>query len=112
MNGRRIALRLVMGAVLLLGTFLLLTPQQASACDVSIGYRPSVSISDLNHPRTCSTGTSLTGAAVVAVLAIGALAAAGWGAVQRGERESEAASTRQAGPSSTLTTYLNATGIV
>lgn len=111
MNACRTALRLVVGTALLIGTSLLLMPQQASACSVSIGYKPSVSISDLAHPRGCSTGTSLAGAAAVAALALGALGAVGWRAFRHGEKTAGLPSPTATGPSSSLTAYLNAAGI-
>ncbi|MGW6903792.1 hypothetical protein [Streptomyces sp. NPDC054940] len=103
-RGRRAVARLAASAVLAACT-LLLVPQPASACDVGIGYKPSVNISDLTHRKTCGTGTSAVGVAVVAVLALGALAAAGVLVFRRGEREMGGEH------SSALTAYLDATGV-
>ena len=100
----RAAVRLAAGAVLA-GCTLLTAPQPASACDVGIGYKPSVSIDDLTHRRTCSTGTSAVGVAGFTTLVLGALAAAGVVVFRRGERETSASS-------SALTSYLDATGVV
>ncbi|MGD3112769.1 hypothetical protein [Streptomyces sp. YGL11-2] len=102
MIGLRIVGRLAVAAVVLVCTSVLLA-QPASACPVGIGYKPSVSINSLMQHRTCSTGTSLAGAGTVAVLALGALAAAGWAAYRRGERP---------GPHPDLSNYLDATGVV
>jgi hypothetical protein len=93
-------------SALLAACALLAAPQPASACPVGIGYRPSsVSIDDLTHSRRCDTGTSAAGVAGVAVLVLGALAAAGLAVFRRGER-------RMGTGSAALTTYLDATGVV
>ncbi|MBF9072641.1 hypothetical protein [Streptacidiphilus fuscans] len=111
-NARRLALRAGVGAAFLVSTFLLLSPQQASACDVSIGYKPSMNISDLDHPSsTCSTSTSLVGAGVVDALGLGALVAIGWGAYRRSEKSPDATSTKLAEPAPALVDYLRAAGI-
>lgn len=91
-------------------TVLLLVPQEASACVVGIGYRPSVNISDFGHRKTCSTGTSLAGTGTIAVLALGALALLGWGVYRRGEKASGGPAPSGTGPSPGLTKYLDATG--
>jgi hypothetical protein len=62
------------GAVLLIAQ--LMTPATASACDVGIGYKPTLSF-DFGTALSggqCSNGTSLTAAAVLAVLAVAVLA--------------------------------------
>jgi hypothetical protein len=99
MTGRRFAallvraLGVVAGTVLMTCLMLPLSTQQASACDVSIGYRPSL---NLNKPglglatKPCSTGTSLAGAI----------------AFKRGAATAGASSPDQA-----LTDYLHATSI-
>ncbi|MEY9847826.1 hypothetical protein [Streptacidiphilus sp. MAP5-3] len=110
-TARLLALRAGVGAALLVSTFVLLSPQQASACDVSIGYKPSVNISDLEHPSTCSTSTSLVGAGIVDALGLGALVAVAWGAFRRSEKGSDSASTGQVGPSPALVDYLRAAGV-
>ncbi|MFI6550065.1 hypothetical protein ACIBO9_43180 [Streptomyces prunicolor] len=101
---RRAAARIAASAVLA-GCALLAAPQPASACDVGIGYRPSVSIDDFTHHRTCSSGTSAVGVAGFTALALGALAAAGLVVFRRGERETST------NPSA-LDAYLDATGVV
>jgi len=106
MTGRRIAVRSA-GAAALLACSTLLSAPPASACVVSIGYKPSLGAGDLNHHRTCSTGTSLAGAGGVAVLVLGALGAAGRRAYRRGE---QAAGSGTPGPA--LTAYLDATGAI
>ena len=54
-------------AVLLLGW--VLAPSTASACDVGVGYKPTISFRGNNaFGSTCSAGTSLTGVAILAVL--------------------------------------------
>ncbi|MFJ8112651.1 hypothetical protein [Streptomyces sp. NPDC096132] len=103
-RGRRTGARLAAGAALA-GCALLTVPQPASACAVGIGYKPSVSIDDLTHRRTCSTGTSAVGVAGFTTLALGALAAAGLVVFRRGERETS-------GNPSALTAYLDATGVL
>lgn len=100
MTGRRVAVR-VAGAAALLACSTLLSAPPASACVVSIGYKPSLGIGDLTHHRTCSTGTSLAGVGGVAVLVLGALGAAGRRAYRRGEAA--------AGPE--LAGYLAAAGV-
>lgn len=102
--------RLAVGAVLMACT-MLLAPQEASACAVSYGYRPSVDISDFSHHRTCSTGTSAAGVAAVVVLVLGAMAAAGMIVFRRGERRVGAGMPGRSGPSPALAAYLDATGV-
>ncbi|MFF4953291.1 hypothetical protein ACWC2K_06055 [Streptomyces chattanoogensis] len=112
MNGLRTAWRTAVSATALAGTVLFLTPQQASACTVGIGYKPSFDIRDLSHPRTCSTGASLGGAGAVALLVPGALVAASWCAHRKAERGFGAPSKNgSTGPSQALIGYLDATGI-
>ncbi|MGW5661811.1 hypothetical protein ACWEWG_17175 [Streptomyces sp. NPDC003758] len=108
---RRAAARLAVGAVLVACT-MLLAPQEASACAVGYGYRPSVDFSDISHHRTCSTGTSTAGVAAFAVLVLGALAAAGVVAFRSGERRMGADTPGRSGPTSALAAYLDATGVV
>ncbi|UUU29829.1 hypothetical protein JIX56_07990 [Streptomyces sp. CA-210063] len=103
-RGRRAAARLAAGAVLA-GCALLTAPQPASACAVGIGYKPSVSMDDLTHRRTCSTGSSAVGVAGFTALALGALATAGVVVFRRGERETSA------NPWA-LADYLDAAGVV
>ncbi|MYT32905.1 MULTISPECIES: hypothetical protein [unclassified Streptomyces] len=112
MNDLRSALRRAVSALALAGAVLLLTPQAASACTVGIGYKPSLDIRDLRHPKTCSTGTSLGGAGAVAVLALGALAAAGWVAYRRVEQGfGTPPEGGKSGPSPALSGYLDAAGV-
>ena len=105
MTGLRIVGRLALAAAVLVCTSVLLLAQPASACPVGLGYKPEVNINSLmqNQNQTCSTSTSLAGAGTVALLALGALVAAGWGAYRRGERP---------GPHPDLGSYLEATGVV
>ncbi|MFE0187838.1 hypothetical protein [Streptomyces sp. NPDC058989] len=112
MNGLRTAWRTAVSATALAGTVLFLTPQQASACTVGIGYKPSFDIRDLSHPKTCSTGTSLGGAGAVAALVPGALVAASWCAHRKAEKGFGAPSENgSTGPSRALTGYLDAAGV-
>ncbi|MCX5215202.1 hypothetical protein OG689_39095 [Kitasatospora sp. NBC_00240] len=104
MTARLVAARLA-GAAALLACSTLMSAPPASACMVSIGYKPSLDIADLRHHRTCSTGTSLAGAGGVAVLVLGALGVAGQRAYRRGE---QAAGPE---PDPTLAAYLDATGV-
>ena len=108
---RGVAARLAVGAVMVACT-MLLVPQEASACAVGVGYQPSVNISDLSHHRTCSTGTSTVGVAAVAVLVLGAMAAAGVAVFRSGERRMATGAPGRTGPSPVLTAYLDATGVV
>ena len=106
------ALRLALSAVVLAGIVLLLFPQEASACTVGIGYKPSVDVRALKSPGTCSTGTSLAGAGVVAVLAAAAVAASGWFVHRRGERYAARLPHHgSSGPDPALTDYLDAAGM-
>jgi hypothetical protein len=91
-TGRRVAVllgRAAAVAALAFGVLLVAAPT-ASACDVSYDYKPSFSF---DRPGlgggVCSTGTSLTGAAVVGVLALGAVAGAAAVAVRRGRAVAE-----------------------
>ncbi|MFJ9855232.1 hypothetical protein [Streptomyces sp. NPDC101150] len=112
MNGLRTTWRTAVSATALAGTVLLLTPQQASACSVGIGYKPSFDIRDLSHPKTCSTGASLGGAGAVAVLIPGALIAASWCAHRKAEKGFGApAESGSTGPSRALIGYLDAAGV-
>ena len=85
-----------------------LTAHPAAACSVGIGYQPTIDISKPNMGlgNPCTDGTSITGAVIVAVLAIGALAAAGMAAYRRGE-----AAANPSSPDEALTTYLDAAGM-
>jgi hypothetical protein len=108
MTGRGRALGVVAGAILMTCLVLPLTAPQASACNVSYGYPPSLNINkpNLGITKPCSSGTSLAGAVIVAILTIGALAAAGGIAFKRG-----AATAGPSSPDQALTTYLHATGM-
>ncbi|GAA0299466.1 hypothetical protein GCM10010302_42540 [Streptomyces polychromogenes] len=122
MTGRRIAARtlraarLIAAAVPVACLMLLLVPQQASACTVSLDYKPSMKFS-ISHPhlgsgRACANGTSLAGSGIVALLAVGALAAAGTRAFKRGAALAASSSPGQgAGPGQALTDYLQAAGM-
>ncbi|WP_030873798.1 hypothetical protein [Streptomyces sp. NRRL F-2747] len=94
----------ITGAAALLACSVLLSAPSASACVVSIGYKPSLDIAGPGRHHSCSTGTSLAGAGGVAVLVLGALGVAGRRACRRGE---EAMGSDQA-----LTVYLEAAGVV
>ncbi|MFB7629339.1 hypothetical protein ACFC0M_00050 [Streptomyces sp. NPDC056149] len=107
---RRATLRLTAVTALFAGIVPLLTAQEASACDVGYGYRPSVNINDMLHRRTCSTGTSLAGAAVVDALALAGVVGAGWVAYRLGDRDSGSPSKGQTAPGPALTAYLHAAG--
>ncbi|MGW8333275.1 hypothetical protein ACWGLE_35900 [Streptomyces sp. NPDC055897] len=122
--GRRLAARLVAAMVLALCAVLPTAPS-ASACSVGVGYKPSISLRDLRSHPTCSAATSATGAVVVAVLALGALAAAGVFVLRRAERQVHAeqgAEERQlhtgraegavGGQRPELAAYFAATGVV
>jgi hypothetical protein len=109
MTGRGRALGVVAGAILMTCLVLPLTAPQASACNVSYGYPPSLNINkpNLGITKPCSSGTSLAGAVIVAMLTIGAFAAAGAIAFKRG-----ATAAGPSAPDQVLTGYLNATGVV
>lgn len=101
----RTALRVAVGSALLTCLILPLSPRPAAACDVSIDYKPSLTISlrhGLGHTEPCTTGTSVAGSVVVALLALGAVAAAANAARKRGAARAEGAD---------LTAYLRATGV-
>ena len=102
------ALGLAAGTVLMACLVLPLTAHPAAACSVGIGYQPTINPSQptmgLGHP--CTDRTSITGAVIVAVLAIGALAAAGIAAYRRGE-----ASAKSSSPDQALAAYLDAAGL-
>jgi hypothetical protein len=114
MTGRKTIARLARtlglaaGAVLMTCLLLPLTAHPAAACSVGIGYPPTIDISKpgmgLGNP--CTDGTSITGAVIVAVLAAGALAAAGIAAYRRGE-----ASAGPSSPDQALANYLDAAGV-
>ncbi|MEU6113250.1 hypothetical protein ABZ840_01560 [Streptomyces sp. NPDC047117] len=110
MRVRSAAVRLAVCAVLA-ACAMLSVPQEASACAVSYGYRPSMDINTLREHRTCSAGTSTAGVAGVAVLVLGALAAAGVAAFRSGERRMGAGERGRTGPHPALTAYLDATGM-
>ena len=115
MTGRKATARLARGLGLAAGTVLMaclllpLTAHPAAACSVGIGDPPTIDTSQpnvgLGHP--CTDGTSITGAIIVAVLAIGTLAAAGVAAYRRGE-----AAAGPSSPDQALATYLDAAGLV
>ncbi|MGW2818728.1 hypothetical protein [Streptomyces sp. NPDC001415] len=111
--GRGFAARLVVAMVLALCVVLPTAPA-ASACSVGVGYKPSISMRDLREHPTCSAATSATGSVVVAVLALGALAAAGVLVLRRAERQvhAEQAPDDAGGQRPALAAYLAATGIV
>jgi len=74
------------GVAVLASAALLLSAPAASACDVSYDYKPTISFDRLGlGGGVCSTGTSLTGAAGLGLLALGAVAGAGAVAVRRGQ---------------------------
>jgi hypothetical protein len=101
-------LGLAAGAVLMACLVLPATARPAAACSVGIGYQPTIDISKPNMGlgNPCTDGTSITGAVIVALLAIGALAAAGIAAYRRGEAIASPSSPGQA-----LATYLDAAGL-
>ncbi|GAA2144679.1 hypothetical protein [Actinomadura napierensis] len=105
------AIRFVLGTLLCAGLVLPLTAQNASACDVSYEYKPSIDLKHFGHNRTCSTSTSLGGVTIVGVLALGALAAAGAQAFKRGAAAAGGPSGAPGSPSPTLIAYLQATNL-
>ncbi|WP_192809157.1 hypothetical protein [Actinomadura montaniterrae] len=104
------AIGFVLGTLLCAALVLPLAPQSASACDVSYEYKPTVDLKHFGHTRACSTSTSLGGATIVAVLALGALAAGGAMAFKRGAA-AVGASSAGPGPAPALIAYLRATGL-
>lgn len=110
MNARRTILRLAAVAALFAGITPALAAQEAAACDVGYGYRPSANVKDVLHRKACTTSTSLAGAAVVDGLALAGLVGAGWIAYRRGEKDSGSpkGGRTEAGPA--LTAYLHAAG--
>jgi hypothetical protein len=94
-----------------------LTAPGASACDASYGTKPTANLdADSLFGGTCSTGTSLGGAVVVALLAVAALAALASLAFRRGEQAAAAWATTGPGPEApsadqALTGYLNSVGL-
>jgi hypothetical protein len=102
------ALGLAAGAVLMACLVLPLTASPAAACSVGIGYPPTIDISQPNmgFGNPCTDETSITGAVIVAVLATGALAAAGVAACRRGQ-----AAAKPSSPDEALATYLDAAGV-
>jgi hypothetical protein len=104
----------------------LMTAGSAAACDVSYGYKPNVNF-DLREGLTssaeCSTGTSLTGAAIVAVLVVAALAAALKILIDRGAARAAVLAGTDTGPppgeadttgessERALSTYLDSVGL-
>lgn len=104
----RVLGRVAAGALLAFAALLVAAPA-ASACDVSYDYKPTISFDRPFGSAVCSTGTSLTGAVVLGVLALGAVAGAGAVAVRRGR----AAAGTFLGPARTnevLAGYLAAAG--
>jgi hypothetical protein len=97
----------------------LLAPATASACDVGIGYKPSISFSGNSvFGSTCSTGTSLAGVAIVAVLVVAALAALASSVLKRAVVQAESlAGAGDAGDGEAvaadraLNTYLESVGL-
>jgi hypothetical protein len=113
-RSRRLAIAAVRAAGALAVAFLALlaAPGPAAACDVSYEYGPSFELGGdfgLGGDR-CSTGESLTGVALVAILGVAALAGVGVRTLRRGEAGAAALS-GGAGAPQTLDTYLSATGI-
>ncbi|MFE6847698.1 hypothetical protein [Streptomyces sp. NPDC057686] len=102
---------LIAAAVPLACLMLFLVPHQASACSVSYGYKPQLKFSSkdfrLDSGHVCTSGTSLAGSTAVALLVVGALAAAGTRAFRRGATWAETFAPGQA-----LTDYLQAAGTV
>lgn len=109
-----------------------LTASGASACDSSYGTKPTANLDgDSLFGGTCSTGTSLAGAVVVALLTVAALAAlaslafrrgeeaaAAWAATGSGPETAEVASGASTGPGpeapsvdQALAGYLNSVGL-
>jgi hypothetical protein len=85
-----------------------LTAHPAVACSTGIGYQLTIDISKPNMGlgNPCTDGTSIPGAPIVAVLAIGALAWAGIAAYRRGEASAKSSSSDEA-----LATYLDTAGL-
>jgi hypothetical protein len=113
-RSRRLAIAAVRAAGALAVAFLALLAASgpAAACDVSYEYKPSFELGGdfgLGGDR-CSTGESLTGVALVAILGVAVLAGVGVRTLRRGEAEAAALS-GGAGAPQTLDTYLSATGI-
>jgi hypothetical protein len=104
--------RAAVRAVLVVGTAIVvpvLVPSSAAACDVGVGYRPEISFGRGGLTGgTCSTGTSLTGALLLFLVAVGVLAALGVVAYRRGE--ARAAALSGGGPDATLHRYLDSVG--
>lgn len=96
----RRGLAAVATAALLVCLTLPLTAQPASACDVSYGYKPSLSLDKPNMGRSaqCSNRTSLAGAFFVALLAVGAVVAGGALAFRKGETTVRSSAPQPAGP--------------
>ena len=109
----RRGLAAVAAAAILVGLILPLTALPASACDVSYGYKPSLSLNkpDLGRGEPCSTGTSLAGAFFVALLALGTVAAGAALAFRKGETTTRTSAPGPAAPAPALVTYLHAAGI-
>jgi hypothetical protein len=117
----RIAANAVRAAVVA-GTALavpVLTPSPAAACDVGVGYRPEISFGRGGFGGgTCSTATSLTGALLLFLVALGVLAAMAVVAYRRGQAAAAAlvgvgvSGADQAGAAdAALTEYLDSVGI-
>lgn len=102
------ALGLAAGTVFMACLLLPLTARPAAACTVGIGYQPTIDISKPNMGlgKPCADETSITGAVIVAVLAIGTLAWAGIAAYRRGEAAAKPSSSDEA-----LATYLDTAGM-
>jgi hypothetical protein len=101
--------------VVLLGQ--LMAPAPASACDVSYGYKPTITFDLRDGPGLgsgeCSTGTSLTGAAILAVLGVALLAAVLKRLLDRGASRAAALSPAETGVDSeqALSAYLDSAGL-
>ena len=93
-----------------------LAPSSAAACDVGVGYRPEISFGRGGLTGgTCSTGTSLTGAALLFLLALAVLAALAVAGYRRGEAAAGALAGAGPGapadPDAALGAYLDSVGI-
>jgi hypothetical protein len=75
-------------AVVVLGW--LLAPSTASACDVGLGYKPTVSLGGSSaFGTTCSAGRSMTGVVILAVLVALALTALASSVLKRARVQAE-----------------------
>ncbi|GGO17434.1 hypothetical protein GCM10010116_35270 [Microbispora rosea subsp. aerata] len=104
--------RVFLGALLLACVMVPSAPQPARACGVSYGHLPSYRADPtlLGRSSRCSNAASLTGAGIVAVLAISAAVLAGVRAFRRGEATAGTLPGRT-GPAEALSAYLTIAGI-